>query len=478
MMGKTKKIIIVGGGISGLACTHKLKELISQHHVSAEVTLIEAQPRFGGMIESLQEDGMLYESGADIFLSEKTEIVDLCKRLGLREELISVRSKNRHAYSLYKKKLRQIPKGLYLIGTADPFSVFSLSAVSLPARFRILFEYFVKPKKDNRDESAASFIRRRFGEEVLNKIGQPMIRAIYSADPEKLSLNAVFPKFSEMEKTYGSLLKGFIALKNKQAVLQAAPRYHLFLSFRCGMETLTKALVRHLDGIELMPESTVEKISREESGWCIDLAGREPMHADAVCIAVPAYGAAGFLAGHDTGLSESLKQIHYESCATVNMVFEEDALTKHIGGAGFVIPKTEKRFITSVTLASNKFPYRTSFNSVLVRASVTGDQAFELEDQALIERAVEDVTDILRIDKRPVVTKLKRYARAMPQYEVGHLDKVSAIEAALEKSPGLFLTGNYLRGVAIPECVIAGEYNARKIFDFLYNNQTKVTPES
>lgn len=462
-----KRIVIIGGGISGLAAAHHLWELRREADVRFEITLLEAKERWGGVIETVDRDGFLFEGGPDAFLSEKPWARELCQRLGLERELLETQEGSRQSFIVRGKRLLPVPKGFYLMAPARLGVLVRTPLLSWPGKLRVALEPFIPVRPGEGDESVASFIRRRLGRETLERIGQPMIGGIYTADVEALSLQATFPRFREMERRFGSVLKGLGA--NGGGEEASGPRYHLFLTLRQGMEKLVEALVTRLGEIDLRSSAPVVRI--EKGGrWKIHLASGESLEADAFCLALPAPSARRLLVPLASEISELLERVPYESVATVNLAYRKEELTRGLEGSGFVVPALEKRKLIGCTFTSNKFSGRAPDDSVLLRAFVGGalqQEVFQLDDSALEETVRAELREILGITAPPQSISIHRFPESMPQYRVGHLSLVQAIEERLKRRPGLFLTGNAYRGIGIPDCVHHAGETAEKMFSFL-----------
>lgn len=457
-----KKIVVIGGGISGLAAAHRLAEMSRGRSSPVEITLLEASGKLGGVIETQRSNGFLMEAGPDAFLSEKPEGVELVKRLGLEDQLIGTQPGLRKSFIVRKGRLIPVPSGFYLIAPTRMVAVFQMKALSLPGRLRLACERFVPPRVNGRaDESVGQFIRRRFGREALERIGQPMIAGIYSADPDRLSLQATFPRFLELERQYGSVSKGLRAISGD---VQGArgPRYSLFVTLRDGMQTLVETLVRKMPEVRIQLGARVARLSPAE-GWQVVLEGAEALRADAVCVAVPAPRAAGLVRSFDPALSQALAGIPYESVATVNLAFRRSDVPHPLDGFGFVVPAVERLGLIGCTFASVKFPGRAADGTVLLRVFVGGQPVRQTEPE-LKAAVLRQLGPLLGVSAAPCHSGVCRYREAMPQYEVGHLERVETIERAARRHPGLYLTGNAYRGIGLPDCIREAEKSAERIF--------------
>ncbi len=458
------RIVVVGGGISGLATAFRLSELSRAQGMPISISVLEAQERFGGVIETAVQDEVLYESGPDAFLSEKPWAMALCDRLGIADQLIETNARNRRSFLVQHGRLIPVPAGWYLIAPGRLSTLFGTSLLSWPGKLRMALEPWIPARRDTSDESVGQFIRRRFGQEALERIGQPMIGGIYTADPEQLSLHATMPTLAEMERVHGSVIKALSARRQQSTentTTASGPRYSLFVTLRGGMQTLIEALSTRLqrDGVILRQRAVVARITRGDV-WTIMVNHRETLEADSLCIALPAPQAALLIEPIDPVISQALMTIPYESVATVNCVFRRSDVAHPLDGFGMVVPSLERRSVVGCTFSSVKFPGRAAENSVLLRAFVGGAMhrdIMALDDVAMERVVLEDVRDLLGIRDTPQAVRIRRFSHAMPQYRVGHLDRIAAIEARLRESRGLYLTGNGYRGIGIPDCIHQAE---------------------
>ncbi len=469
-----KRVVIIGGGISGLAVAHRLTELSHERQVPLDITVLESQSRFGGVIETVEREGFILEGGPDAFLAQTPWARDLCRRVGLEHELIETQRESRRSFIVQRGKLLPVPEGFYLIAPSSLSAVFQLPFLSWRGRIRMACEPFVPVRAEEQDESVGSFISRRFGQETLTRIGQPMIAGIYTADPDRLSLQATMPTFHEMERQHGSVIRALRArarASNGRSVSTSpaqqggtsGPRYGLFLSLRRGMGSLVEALLRQMHGVALHHSSPVTRIASSGCAWTVTLHDGRTLRADRLCLALPADKAASLLEPCARDLARQLAEIPYESVATVNLGFRQADAPQALAGFGFVIPASEGRRLVGCTCSSVKFSGRAPQGMVLVRAFVGGAlhrELFHLDDAAMTQMVREELRDLLGIRADPVTLAVHRYPHAMPQYHVGHLARVAAIEETVRRYPGLHLAGNGFRGLGLPDCIRQAEQTA------------------
>ena len=453
------RIVIIGGGISGLAAAHRLITL-----GQTSVTLIEASDRLGGTIQTAYRDGFLIERGPDSFISEKPHALALARQLGLESQLIQTNEKYRRSFIVRNGRLRPVPEGFQLLAPSRIAPFLMTDIFSVGGKARMAADLFLPRRTTNGtdDESLASFVRRRLGKEALERMAQPMVGGIYTADPETLSLRATLPRFLDMERDHRSLILAMLRQSNVQKRGTSGARYSLFLSFDQGMQVLVDALTQVKADIRL--NTRAETLKRDGPIWTITTNTGEQVQADAVCLAVPAYVAASLLNDIDPHLSTKLKQIKYASTATINLGYRRAAIAHPLNGFGFVVPFIEKRSLIACTFSSVKFSGRASAEHVLLRAFAGGalqPEIFALDEPEMARRVEADLRELLGISEPPLFTEVAKWERSMPQYEVGHLDRVKEIENAL--LPGLTLAGNAYRGAGIPDCIRSGEFAAESI---------------
>jgi oxygen-dependent protoporphyrinogen oxidase len=458
---RQKHVVIVGGGISGLAAAHRLVELGLP---KTQITLIEASERLGGTLQTNQRDGFLIERGPDSFISEKPEAVSLAKRLGLESRLIETNEQFRRSFIVRNGRLRPVPEGFQLLAPSRVWPFVTTDIFSLSGKLRMAAELLLPRQNGTVDESLASFVRRRLGREALERMAQPMVGGIYTADPETLSLRATLPRFLDMERDHRSLILAM--MRQGQKTGTSGARYSLFLSFDRGMEVLVKALAEVVPNVRL--KTRVEELSFDSQTWRLRTDSAESFEADAVCLAVPAYTSAKLLENINPGLASQLNAIKYASTATINFAYPRSAIKHALNGFGFVVPFIEKRSLIACTFSSVKFNHRAPEDHVLLRAFAGGalqPEVFSLDTSTLVPRIEADLRELLSIDRGPLFSEVAKWERSMPQYEVGHLERVERIENEVKQTPGLALAGNAYRGAGIPDCIRSGETAAEHLIN-------------
>ncbi|HEY0080287.1 MAG TPA: protoporphyrinogen oxidase [Pyrinomonadaceae bacterium] len=474
---KARRVVVIGGGVSGLAAAHRLLELRAESGRACEVLLLEAGGRLGGIVETERREGFLLEAGPDAFISEKPEALALARRVGLQEHLIETSGAHRRSFVVRGGRLHPTPEGFQLLAPSRLWPFLTSGIFSWPGKARMALELLLPRRSsgsdesgaDLADESLAAFVRRRFGREALERMAQPMVGGIYTADPERLSLRATMPRFLEMESAHRSLIWAMWKAGRKaradgtQERGTSGARYSLFLSFDGGMQMLTDRLAERLPPGVVRLNSPVESLTRDAQGegWTIRVGGSpETLEADAVCLALPAYRAAALLRDTDSALADELDAITYASSATVNLAYKREDIPHSLDGFGFVVPFVERRATMACSFSSVKFSGRAPEGGALLRAFVGGalqTEMYALDEETIVERVRRDLRDLLGITRPPLFSLVRKWPRAMPQYHLGHLARVERIRRRLSALPTLQLAGNAYDGTGIPDCIRNGE---------------------
>lgn len=464
-----KRVVIIGGGIAGLAAAYYMQ---TRGQGKAEYTLLESAPVLGGKIVSARAKGFVIEGGPDSFITQKTNALDLCRELGLGDELIGTNDAARQVFVWSRGKLHPMPEGVMLIIPTKLTPFLKSPLISWRGKMRMGLDALIPPKRDGADESLAHFVRRRLGAEALDKIAEPMIAGIYVADAEYLSLASTFPRFIDMETRYGSLLRGVIAQRRVATQTRGAagnhngsgngngkPTVSMFMTLRRGVQQLTEAMISECDARTLRTNQRVTRVRRRGSAYEVVSSDGSTLHADAVVLATPSYITAGLLREMDPALAAELEQIPYVSTATISFGFKRSEIAHPLRGFGFVVPRSEKRNILACTWSSTKFNHRVPQDHVLIRAFVGGAHNEGLVDHneaTLTRLAREELRAMMSIAAEPVITQVYRWHKANPQYQVGHQARVASIEERAGHHPELYLIGSAYHGVGIPDCIADG----------------------
>jgi oxygen-dependent protoporphyrinogen oxidase len=447
-------VAIVGGGIAGLAAAYELKTRGLQARV------LEAAPRAGGVILTERFDGWTIDGGPDSLLVQKPAAVALCRELGIADRLVSTLTP-RTAYVMREGELHPIVEGSFL---GFPVRLRALAGSSLftaGGKLRMAAEVVI-PRGSGDDESIAAFVRRRFGEEAVDYLAEPLLAGIHAGDVERLSMRALFPRLLDAERQSGSVIRAFRALHVKPSPRGA------FVSLPGGIGELVEALTAALGPDTVRRSARVGEIRRAATYQVESDTG--PVTARAVILAVPAYVAANLLRAFDTMLAGLCEGVPYASTATVAFGYRRDQIADPLRGTGFVVPRVERSPLLAATWVTSKWPGRAPEGHALVRAFLGGGRdphRLERTDEELIEAARDELEEILDIEGDPLFARLYRWTRQSPQHEVGHLDRVAAIEQHLASVPGLFLTGSGFRAIGIPDCIADGRETAVRATAFV-----------
>jgi oxygen-dependent protoporphyrinogen oxidase len=456
----------VGGGIAGLAAAHRVVELRRESGRPVEVTLLEAGSRLGGTIQTERADGFLLEAGPDSFISEKPWALALAERIGLGPRLCRTNDRFRRTYVVRGGRLRPLPEGFLLLAPTRAWPVLASRVFSWRGKLRLGLDLALPRRRAAGDESLGSFVRRRLGREALERVAQPLVGGIYTADPDRLSVAATMPRFLALEREHRSLILGLRRTARRQAVGASGARWSLFVTLAGGMEELVAALAARLPAGSVRLGAPVAALAAAPGGWRVEPLAGPPLHADGVILAGPAPLMAPVVKPVDPALAGLLEGIAYASSATIALAYPRPAIRHPLDGFGFVVPRVERRAILACTFSSVKYPGRAPDGVALLRVFVGGAMQGGLlaaDDAELRALAHRDVAALLGIAGDPVLARVWRHPAAMPQYDVGHLDRLAAIEARLDALPGLALAGGAYQGVGIADCVRSGEAAAERL---------------
>jgi oxygen-dependent protoporphyrinogen oxidase len=446
--------VVVGGGIAGLAAAYELRQR------GVDVQLLEAAPRLGGVIVTERVDGWVIDGGPDALLLHKPAAVDLCRELGLGDRLVSTLLP-RTAYVLREGHLCPLAEGSFL---GFPVSLTALAAsplFSLRGKLRMACEVAV-PRGGGDDESIAAFVRRRFGEEAVDYLAEPLLAGIHAGDAERLSLAALFPQLRDAERRTGSVLRSLRALR-----VRPSPR-GAFVSLRGGIGELVDAVAAAIGPTATRLSTPAKAIHRGEV-FTIETESAT-LTSRAIILAVPAWTASALLARMDRSLAQLCHAIPYASTATVALGYRGDQIRHSLTGSGFVVPRVEGHPLLAATWVTSKWPGRAPDGCALLRGFLGGGRdpgRLDQSDEELATLARESLTGLLDIEGDPLFTRLFRFPRQSPQYEVGHLRRVGEIEKRVASTPGLFLTGSGFRAIGVPDCIADGRTTAARAAEWL-----------
>jgi oxygen-dependent protoporphyrinogen oxidase len=476
---KAKRVIVVGGGLSGLAAAHRIHERSGALRRPVELTLLEARERVGGVIATERRDGFTLEGGPDSFITNKPWALDLCGRLGIRDRLIETDPGRRRSFVVRKGRLMPVPEGFVLMSPQRLGPLLTSPVLSWRGKLRILMDLFLPRRDDEAEESLAGFVRRRLGREALDRLIQPLVGGIYTGDPNDLSLKATLPQFLTMEREHRSLILAGLRESRRRGPARlskqsSGARYGMFVAPEGGMGELPAALAAALPPGTIRTNAAVRRIVRNEpaSPWLVELLDGPPMEADAVVLTTEAHAAARLIDAEDPGLALQLRSIPYASSIIVNVAYRRDQIQHPLDGFGAVVPIIEERPILAVSFLSVKFPGRAPSGTALLRVFIGGatqPEYFDLEDAAIEEIVRRELGELIGASGDPLFLRIGRHPRSMPQYVLGHLDRVAAIRRKLARHPRLYLAGIAFDGVGIPDCIRAAEATADALLDALAN---------
>jgi len=504
---RTRHIAVVGGGISGLAAAHRLVEL----EPGCRLTLFEAGPRLGGVLSTLHRDGFQVERSADNFITTVPYGLDLCRRLGLSDQLTPTNPAHRRTYVVCRGRLRPLPDGFLMMAPTRLWPLAVTPILSPWGKLRAALEYFVPPRQDEADESMASFVRRRLGREAFDRLVEPLVSAVYAADMEKLSVLATLSRFRDLEREHGSLIRAMRrqmkarkrasrgarreeggGKREERGGMKAPPlrggggaaeesgaRYSMFVTLRDGLATLVEALAARLPEGAVRLGTKIERIEWADGRWRVRVGASSPasphpgplpegeggLECDAVILATPSHVTAGLIEPVDAELARQVGSIAHSGTAIVSLGYRREQIGHPLAGMGAVVPSVENIPLLAVSFSSQKYPHRAPEGKELLRVFLGGarhEELAEMPDDELVPLVQKHLDPLLNIRGEPCFLDVAHWPRTMPQYHVGHRELVAGIEARVAEIPGLELAGNAFHGVGIPDCIHGGEQAAER----------------
>lgn len=430
-------VLVIGGGVSGLACAFRLRQL------GAEVRLLEQSPRIGGVIQSEAVDGFQFDLGPQSFLSTELAL-KLIAELGLQDRIVQANPRAPR-FVLVNGQLAPVPM--------SPPALIKTGLISRATKLRLLSEPFRKARPPADDESVAAFALRKFGPDLLDNLLAPFVSGVYAGDPERISFRSAFPSAHQWEVEHGSVIRG--AMKSRPP--KGTPR-PVLTSFDGGLQTLMDALAESLAG-QIETGTEVVALAQGQGGFTLQLRSDGAMaqrSASTVVLAAPAYACAALLAGLAPAAAECLSRVEYAPVAVANFGYRREQVRHSLDGFGFLVPRTQRLRTLGTIWGSSLFPRRAPQGMVSLTSFLGGatDRALlDLADDAILRTAAAENARVLGITGEPVLARLRRYTHAIPQYNLGHGALLAQVRADLARCPGLFLTGNYLQGPAIGTCI-------------------------
>ena len=470
------KIAIIGGGIAGLSSAYYLNKLALERGEDLEITLFESADYWGGKIKTILEDGFVVEGGPDAYLVTKPWMRALARELSLADDLQGTNPDLSETFILHRGKLTSIPTGLTMTIPTEFAPMIKSRLLTWPQKFRMGFDFIIPPKKKNGDESLAGFISRRLGRAAYERLVGPLLSGIYAGDGDRLSLQSTFPNLREMELEHGGLVKGALALRSQRAAMAKqragangkAPSRSIFESPKSGLVSIVNAIVARLRsaGVDLRLNTPVTVMEPAGAGYRLQLHDGSTLEVDKVVLAAPAYAAGQLVANFAPQLAGELDQIEYVTTATVSLAYPKEDLPEKLNGYGYIIPQNEDSKALACTWTSSKWLGRAPEAYALLRVFVGRIQdahALPEDESALAAMAREELRKTMGITSSPAAEWVFRWEKAMPQYNVGHPERLQRIQVMMADMPAVALAGNAYKGIGMPDCILSGIEAAEKL---------------
>lgn len=466
-------MIVVGGGITGLAAAYYLQKEASEKSLPLDVTLIEASDRVGGVIQTVKKDGFVVEKGPDSIIFRKSSGIQLIEELGLKDKVISNTAGK--SYILVKGKLHTMPEGSFM-GIPTRVTPFAVSGLFSPlGKLRAAADFVLPKGQPQADQSLGKFFRRRLGNEVVENLIEPLLAGIYAGDIDNLSLMSLFPNFYEMEQEHRSLVIGLKKTmpnppKPAGNAKKQPARKGMFISLTTGLEEIVVQLEKRL-GEAIVKSTAVTKIVPSANGerYQVTLANGKVEEADSVIVTTDHFHAQQMLSEYS--FMDVFKAMPSTSVANVAMAFPKSAIKQDIDGSGFVVSRNSDFRITACTWTHKKWPGSTPEGMALLRCYVgkpDDQEAVNLSDEEIVKLVLKDLNKTMNITEQPLFHVITRWHNTMPQYTVGHKERMEKVKAGLATElPGVYLAGASFEGVGIPDCITQGKGAVSKVLDFL-----------
>ncbi|MBD1380696.1 protoporphyrinogen oxidase [Metabacillus arenae] len=476
MRKRNQHVTIIGGGLTGLSAAYYLKREIQNQQLEVELSLIEASPRLGGKIQTVRRNGFTIERGPDSFLERKESAPQLVKDLGLESKLVN--NATGKSYVLANDKLHPMPEGAVMGIPTQIMPFVTTGLFSVGGKARAAADFLLPAKNINGDQSLGQFFRRRLGDQVVENLIEPLLSGIYAGDIDQLSLMSTFPQFYKVEQEHRSLILGLKKSTPKSNQTYKAERKKgIFQTVQGGLQTIIEAFEENLSDINLLKGTKVLDIKKSDDKYEITLSNGDKMESDSIILAAPHTVVPAILKDH--ALFDYFKAMPSTSVATVAMAFPKNAVRMDQEGTGFVISRNSDYTITACTWTHKKWPHTTPDDQVMLRAYVgkPGDQAIvDQPDDVIIKTVMDDLKRIISIDvDSPNFAYVTRWKQAMPQYHVGHKEKIKRIKDRMKDVyPGIFLSGASYEGIGLPDCIDQGKTAVQHVLQFLSEETNRV----
>jgi oxygen-dependent protoporphyrinogen oxidase len=462
-----RKVVIIGGGIAGMTTAFYLQKIIQENQLPIEIKLIEASHRLGGKLQTVVRDGFIIERGPDSFLAHKTSMIRLAKEVGMEHLLVP--SWAGKSYVLANEELHPMPGGS-IMGIPTEIGPFvTTSLFSIPGKIRAAADFVLPKSESGEDQSLGEFFRRRLGNEVVEKLIEPLLSGIYAGDIDQLSLMSTFPQFYEVEQKYRSLIIGMKKTKPPEPKQPSNSKSGGFLTFKTGLQSFVDAIEAKLKPETILKGHRVEKIIKGDEGYQVYLNNGESLNANCIVAATPHKVTQSIFSQYS--FFDPLKSMPSTSVATIALAFPKDAIKKEIDGTGFVVSRNSDYSITACTWVHKKWLHSTPDGKVLLRCYVgkAGDQTIvDLSDDQITKIVLEDLKKTMDIIVNPDFIVVSRWKNAIPQYTVGHKQRLETIYKYMKTElPGVFLTGSSYGGIGMPDCIEQGEEAVKSVLDYL-----------
>lgn len=467
-----KKVVVVGGGMAGCAATFYLQKQAEEQGLPIETILIEGKDRLGGKIQTLVKDGFVVERGPDSYLKRKASMTKLIQEVGLGDKIVSNTAGKSYVYA--RGKLNAMPEGSFM-GIPVEVGPFVFSGLFSPiGKVRAGFDFILPASTPKQDQSIGAFLRHRFGDEAVNNLIEPLLAGIYAGDIDEMSLMSVFPMFYQVEQKYGSVIRGIQKTmpkkpKAKPNEAKKGSKQGMFNTVTTGLESVINAIEERLAPASVRKNTRVQSIEKTDQGYKLSLSNEQVIMADAVILATEGRNIAKIFPNEE-GLAW-FSNLRATTVGNVAMAFSKDAIEKDINGTGFLVARNNGFSITATTWTHKKWPHSAPEDKVLLRCYVGRPGEEEIvsqSDEEIVKIVLEDLRKTMNISEEPEWAVITRWQEAMPQYTVGHKDRIMETKAYMEENlPGVYFGGGSYEGSGLPDCIDQGVAAVEKVIEFL-----------